>query len=85
MPENFQNIEFNISLKTVYKTAIRLDFSPVFNNVFTANILGMWEKRKIFTFTLVFLPSDPVSQHILIFEPYHDNDRTQKNDVNSLS
>ena len=35
---------------------------PVFNNIYTANILGMWEKRRGFTpHAEVLPPIEPVS------------------------
>ena len=64
-----------ISLKTVYKM------------LFTANILGMWEKRRGFTpHAGVLLPGEPVPQYIYIKLPKpDDNGRTHKNDANTLS
>ena len=60
---------------------------PVFNNIFTANILGMWEKRRDFTpHAGVFLLNEPESQYICIkLLKTDDNDRTPKNDANILS
>ena len=43
MPKIYQNLDFNY-LKTVYKI-LRLGIFAAFDNIFTANILGMWEKR----------------------------------------
>ena len=39
----YQNLDFNY-LKTVY-IMLRLGIFTAFDNIFTANILGMWEKR----------------------------------------
>ena len=60
---------------------------PIFNNIFTANILDMWEKRRDFTsHPGVFLPSEPESQYICTkLLNTDDNDRTPKNDANILS
>ena len=55
--------------------------------LFTANILGMWEKRRGFTpHAGVLLPGEPVPQYICIKLPKpDDNGRTHKNDANILS
>ena len=60
---------------------------PILNNIFTENILGMWEKKRGFTsHGGVLLPSEPVPQNICIKLPKaDDNDREHKNDVNTLS
>ena len=42
MPKMYQNLDFNY-LKTAYKM-LSLGIFPTFDNIFTANILGMWEK-----------------------------------------
>ena len=66
-------------------------FPPVFNNIFTASIVGTWEKRRGFTHptlphTGVILPSEPVSQYRCMNLPKtDDNDRAHKNDGNTLS
>ena len=63
------------------------DFPPVFNNIFTPNILGMQEKKGDFTpHARVLHPSKAVSQYRCINLPKTDgNDRTHKNDPNTLS
>ena len=47
----------------------------------------MWDKRRGYTPRAeVLLPSEPVSQYICIkFPKTDDNDRTHKNDANTLS
>ena len=47
----------------------------------------MWEKRRGYTPRAeVLLPSEPISQYICIkFPKTDDNDRTHKNDANTLS
>ena len=43
MPKMYQNLGFD-HLKTVYKM-LKLGIFPIFDNIFTANVLGMWQKR----------------------------------------
>ena len=60
-------------------------FPPVFDNIFTENILGMTEKKRGFTpHAGVLLRSEPVSQYKNMNLSKTDNDRTE-NDANSLS
>ena len=40
----YQNLDFN-QLKTVYKV-LKLGTFPIFDDIFTANILEMWEKTR---------------------------------------
>ena len=59
----FIKILILISLKNILQNAIRLGIFNVFDNIFTANILGMWEKRRSFTFHAgMLLPTEPISQ-----------------------
>ena len=52
----------------------------IFNNIFTENMLGMWEKRR------GFIPHGPAPQYICTNLPKTDDtDRSHKNDVNTLS
>ena len=51
--------------------------------LFTGNILGMWEKRGFTPHAEVLLPSEPVSQ--CICTKLDDNERTRKNNTNTLS
>ena len=44
--EEFENV---ITLKQFIKCYKAVDFPSVFNNIFTANILGTWGKRRGFT------------------------------------
>ena len=59
----------------------------VFDNIYTENIMGMWEKRRGFTpHTGVLLPSKLVSKYRCMNLPKtNDNDRTHKKDANTLS
>ena len=43
MPKIYQNLDFN-QLKTVYNV-LKLGIFPIFDDIFTANILETWEKR----------------------------------------
>ena len=57
---------------------LRLGIFPVFDNIFTANILGLWE--------WVLLHNELVSQYSCKNLPKtDDNDRTYENDANNLS
>ena len=58
-------------------STIRLEVFPAFNNICTANIFGMWKKRKGFTpHAGVLFPSEPVSQYrCMNFPKTDDNDR----------
>ena len=47
MLKTYQNLDFD-HLKKVYKM-LKLGIFPVFDKIFTANILGIWEKRILFT------------------------------------
>ena len=47
MLKTYQNLHFH-HLKKVYKM-LKLGIFPVFDKIFTANILGIWEKRTLFT------------------------------------
>ena len=59
---------------------------PVFNYIFTGNILGMWEKRGFTPHAEVLLPSEPVSQCICTkLSKTDDNETTRKNNTNTLS
>ena len=55
----------------------RLQIFPIFDNICTANVLGMWKKRKGFTpHAGVLFPSEPVSQYRCMNLPKtDDNDR----------
>ena len=76
MPKNYPDLDFH-HLKTFYKM-LRLGIFPVFDNIFTAYILGMWE--------WVLLHNELVSQYSCKNLPKtDDNDGTYKNDVNKLS
>ena len=48
-PKKCQEFENFITLKQFIKCYKAVDFPPIFNNIFTANILGMWGKRRGFT------------------------------------
>ena len=43
MPKIYQNLDFN-QLKTVYNV-LKLGIFPIFDDIFTANILETWKKR----------------------------------------
>ena len=43
MPKIYQNLDFN-QLKTV-SNVLKLGIFPIFDDIFTANILETWEKR----------------------------------------
>ena len=58
--------------------AIRLYIFSVFDNICTANIVGMWKKKKGFTTHAgVLFPSEPVSQYrCMNLRKTDDNDRS---------
>ena len=62
MPKIYQNLDFN-QLKTVYNV-LKLGIFPIFDDIFTANILETWEKRGggFNPHAGVLLHSEPVSQ-----------------------
>ena len=61
--QEFIKILILISLKNSLQNAIRLGIFPVFDNTFTANTLGICEKRRSFTFHAgMLLPTEPISQ-----------------------
>ena len=86
-PGIYQNLYFNITKKNFIKCYKTEDFSPAFHNTFTANILRIRERSGGFTsHAWVLLPSEPVAQHRCMSLPKtDDNDRTYKNDANTLS
>ena len=59
---------------------------PVFDNIFTTSILGMWEKNGFIPHAGVLLPNEPISNYrCMDLHKTDDNDRTHKNDANILS
>ena len=64
MPKIYQNLDFN-QLKTVYNV-LKLGIFPIFDDIFTANILETWKKRGggggFNPHAGVLLHSEPVSQ-----------------------
>ena len=73
--QEFIKILTLIYLKLFYK--LLKDWgSPVFDNIFTANILGIWENRGLY-FPCGVLPNELLSQY-RCFPKTDDNDRTHK-------
>ena len=80
----YQSLDFR-HLKIVHK---RLGIFPILDNIFTAFILGMREKREreFTTHVELLLLSEPISQYSSKNLPEtDDNDGTHKNDANMLS
>ena len=83
MPKMYQILDFHC-LKSVYKM-LKLGIFSVLDNIFTENILEMWEKRgDLFPMWEYFsLPSELVSQYSCSKNPpeTEDIDRKHENDA----
>ena len=64
--------------------AKKLGIPPVFDNIFAANMLGIWKRVDFKSHAGVFLPSELLSQYMCLPKT-DDIDRTHKNKMMQIS